>query len=325
MGDYMIHIKIRDIAVSQGYYISDHIKNKKIISEKAQGNVVVEEIVDKSEKYSSIRYNWQNTIMLSLDAIQELFFKTDLSGADMDMIVLSSQLPEYVTPATSVKIHNAIGGKKECICYDVNSNGCGMTLAFDQISKYMSVSSNIKRALLIGCDYIDMNKNNLGDAACAVILERTEDECGVYDSLSLVRTEDNDGYHFPYGGFSNLLMIKEGADFKFSFVGKKAHVMDIAEESIYEILSRNNLGINDINMFCFSQNNREGLDRIRERLYIDAVNSPYIGDIYGDTGTSSPFIALYEMWENQQIKRGDYFILCAFGSGTQTITLLCKF
>lgn len=320
----MVHIKIADISVSRGQVVSSQTKSVMHTAEKEYRSTSTALSENKCKKQGS-KHNWHNTILLSLDAIQDLFLKTDLSGADMDMIVLSSQLPEYVSPATSAKIHNVIGGKKECICYDVNSNGCGMSLAFDQISKYMSVSSHIKRALLIGCDYININKNNLGDAACAVILEKTEEDCGVCDVLNLMRTDDNDVYQFPSCGFSNLFMIKEGTDFRFSFARKKPHSMDIVEESITTIVRRNNLTMNDINMYCFSQNNRGGLESIRERLDIDTLNSPYIGDIYGDTGTSSPFIALSEMWEKQLIKRGDYFIICAFGSVAQTITLLCKF
>ncbi|SHJ93550.1 3-oxoacyl-[acyl-carrier-protein] synthase-3 [Anaerocolumna jejuensis DSM 15929] len=319
----MVHIKIRDIAVSHGYYISNQIKNRKIISEKIKGNIVVEEAA--ANKRSASKYNWQNTIMLSLDAIQELFFKSNLSGADMDMIVLSSQLPEYVAPATSVKIHNVIGGKKECICYDVNSNGCGMTMAFDQISKYMSVSPHINRALLVGCDYMNLDKNNLGDAACAIILEKTEEDCGVCDTLSLVGMDDNDSNQFPNYGFSNLFMIKKGTNLRFSMAVKKPNGMKSVEDSISTILSRNGLAKEDVNMYCFSQNNKMGLESIREILHIDKAISPYIGDIYGDTGTSSTFITLYEAWEKQLIKRGDYFLMCAFGRGAQTITLLCKF
>ncbi|SHO49829.1 3-oxoacyl-[acyl-carrier-protein] synthase III C-terminal domain-containing protein [Anaerocolumna xylanovorans] len=321
----MVQIKIIDIAVSQGYFISNHIKNRKFVSEKVQGNIAVEEAADRGGKRIINRYNWQNTIMLSLDAIQELFYKTNLSGADMDMIVLSSQLPEYVAPATSVKIHNVIGGKKECICYDVNSNGCGMTLAFDQISKYMSASPHIKRALLVGCDYMNVEKNNLGDAACAVILEKTEEACGVYDAVSLIRTEDNDSYQFPYCGFSNLFMVREGSKFRFSITRKNSDVTGNVEESIATILNRNSLTMDEIGMYCFSQGNKEGLDFIRERLKLEKARSPYIGDIYGDTGTSAPFIALYEAWEKHLIKRGDYFLICAFGNGAQNITMLCKF
>lgn len=321
----MVQIKIIDIAVSQGYFISNHIKNRKFVSEKMQGNIAVEETADRGGQRIINRYNWQNTIMLSLDAIQELFYKTDLSGADMDMIVLSSQLPEYVAPATSVKIHSVIGGKKECICYDVNSNGCGMTLAFDQISKYMLASPYIKRALLVGCDYMNVEKNNLGDAACAVILEKTEETCGVCDTVSFIRTEDNDSYQFPYCGFSNFFMIKDGNDLKFSRAGKRSDITGNVEESIVTILNRNNLAADQIGMYCFSQGNKDGLDSIREKLKLEKARSPYIGDIYGDTGTSAPFIALYEAWEKQLIKRGDYFLICAFGSGAQNITMLCKF
>lgn len=320
----MVHIKIADISVSRGQAVSSQTKNVKSTVEKEYRSTSIALSESKCKKQGS-KYNWQNTILLSLDAIQDLFLKTGLSGADIDMIVLSSQLPEYVSPATSAKIHNVIGGKKECICYDVNSNGCGMTLAFDQISKYMTMSPHITRALLIGCDYMSINNYNVGDAACVVLLEKTDEENGVCDTLSIVSPDDMDSPLFPHCGFSNMFLIKDGNDMEFSIYKKKIFNVEALEESITTILTRNTLTVDKVNMFCFSQNSKEGLELIRERMLIDKASSPYIGDVYGDTGTSSPFIALYEAMENQHIKRGDYFMICAFGCSAQNITLLCKF
>ncbi len=320
----MVHIKIADISVSRGQVVSSQTKSVMHTAEKEYRSTSTALSENKCKKQGS-KHNWHNTILLSLDAIQDLFLKTDLSGADMDMIVLSSQLPEYVSPATSAKIHNVIGGKKECICYDVNSNGCGMTLAFDQISKYMTMSPHIKRALLIGCDYMNIDTQNQGDAACAVLLEKTDEESGVCDALSIVSPDDTDSPLFPHCGFSNMFLIKDGNDMEFSIYKKKIFNVEALEESISAILSRNSLTIEKINMFCFSQNSKEGLEVIRERMVIDKSASPYIGDVYGDTGTSSPFIALYEAMEKQLIRRGDYFMICAFGCSAQNITLLCRF
>lgn len=325
----MVHIIIKDISVSRGNFMSGldggvQSTANQVTGDDYEAAKKLKKAKERDLKRSREQHNWQNTIMLSLEAIQELFFKTGLSGTDMDMIVLASQLPEYIAPATSVKIHNVIGGKRECICYDVNSNGCGMTLAFDQISKYMAVNPYINRALLIGCDYMNMKDSISGDAACAILLEKTEEESGVFDAVSIIGSSENDSYLIPQGGFSNIFKFKENIEYKFSLMKVSMCDVDAVEESVTTILSRNGLEADNIKSYCFSQSSREGLELIRERLHLHKAISPYIGDLYGDTGTCGPFITLYEALEKQLINRGDYYLICAFGCSAQNITLLCR-
>jgi 3-oxoacyl-[acyl-carrier-protein] synthase III len=51
----------------------------------------------------------------------------------------------------------------------------------------------------------------------------------------------------------------------------------------------------------------------------------YIGDEYGYTGTSSPFIAFNRGIETGRIKRGDYIIFWTIGAGSESVTLLFKY
>lgn len=320
----MVHIKIKDISISHGSFIAKHINGMKCTADADLKEILEETARDERKKRAGSRYNWQNTIMLSLEAIQELFLKTGLSGADMDMIVLASQLPEYIAPATSVKIHNVIGGKRECICYDVNSNGCGMTLAFDQISKYMCMNPHISRALLVGCDYINTKESTSGNTACALLLEKTEEESGICDAVSIISSDDSDSFLFPNCGFSNLFMVKGGSNLKFSVIKQNVCEIEAIEESVVKILGRNQLDPGKIQLYLFSQSSKEGLEQIRKRLRLEKTCSPYIGDLYGDTGTCGPFIALYEALEKKLINRGDFYLICAFGCSAQNITLLCR-
>ena len=60
-------------------------------------------------------------------------------------------------------------------------------------------------------------------------------------------------------------------------------------------------------------------------LNISESNSLYIGDAYGYTGTSSPFIVLYEAIKNNKVKRGDYIMFWTIAAGTSHIALLLKY
>lgn len=329
----MVKVKIRDMAVSHGTKVVD---NEVYIEHFRKRGKEVEhflrDVIGREKRYLFDNENG-NTLTLSLEAVQNLLDKTGLNGEDMDMIILSSQLPEYTAPPTSIKIHNAIGGKRECICYDVNSNCCGMALAFEQAAKYMALSPHVKRALLVGCDYINMTvpeeEENLyghyGDAACAVILEQTEEDCGIVDSVCTVKSEGVDVALFPGCGFSNLLSAQKKEDILIKFTPPTEDVAESAGEAISTLLGRNGFTREDIRMFCFSQYALINIKKIREAFGIDEAHSLYIGDEYGYTGTSSPFITLYEGVKRGLIKRGDYIIIWTIGCGSQNIGVLCKY
>ncbi|SHO47452.1 3-oxoacyl-[acyl-carrier-protein] synthase III C-terminal domain-containing protein [Anaerocolumna xylanovorans] len=329
----MIQVKIRDIAVSHGKRIVD---NEPYLEHFRKRGKDVEHFlrdVIGREKRFLFEDEGGNTLTLSLEAVNNLLDKTGLTGSDMDMIILSSQLPEYTAPPTSIKIHSAIGGKNECICYDVNSNCCGMALALEQAAKYMALTPHVERVLLVGCDYINMmideEEENLyghyGDAACALIMERTEEDAGIVDSVCTVKSEGVDVALFPGCGFSNILRVKNKKDMLIKFVPPTEDVPASAGEAINTLLKRNGMTKDNISMFCFSQYALINIRKIRENFGIDEAHSLYIGDEYGYTGTSSPFITLYESINRGFVKRGDYILIWTIGCGSQNIGLLCKY
>lgn len=329
----MIQVKIRDIAVSHGKKVVD---NEPYLEHFRKRGKDVEHFlrdVIGREKRFLFEGEGENTLTLSLEAVKALLDKTGLSGSDVDMIILSSQLPEYTAPPTSIKIHNAIGGKNECVCYDVNSNCCGMALALEQAAKYMALTPHVERALLVGCDYINMmideEEENLyghyGDAACALILEKTEEDAGVVDSICTVKSEGVDVALFPGCGFSNITRVKNKKDMLIKFDPPTEDVPASAGEAISTLLKRNGLAKDNISMFCFSQYALINIRKIRENFGIDEAHSLYIGDEYGYTGTSSPFITLFESINRGFVKRGDYILIWTIGCGSQNIGLLCKY
>lgn len=329
----MIQVKIRDIAVSHGKKVVD---NEPYLEHFRKRGKDVEHFlrdVIGREKRFLFEGEGENTLTLSLEAVKALLDKTGLSGSDVDMIILSSQLPEYTAPPTSIKIHNAIGGKNECVCYDVNSNCCGMALALEQAAKYMALTPHVGRALLVGCDYINMmideEEENLyghyGDAACALILEKTEEDAGVVDSICTVKSEGVDVALFPGCGFSNIPRVKNKKDMLIKFDPPTEDVPASAGEAISTLLKRNGLTKDNISMFCFSQYALINIRKIRENFGIDEAHSLYIGDEYGYTGTSSPFITLFESINRGLVKRGDYILIWTIGCGSQNIGLLCKY
>lgn len=328
----MKNVKIRDIEVYHGknivgndYYIEHFKKQGKDIKK------FFEEVLGRKYRYEIDREK-ENSLTMAIEACCAVLKKSKLTGKDIDMIIYTGVLPEYTSPTSALIIHSVIKGKQECFCHDMNGNCIGMTYALDLASRYISTNSQINKVLLVGSDYItpqvspedDGCYGQYGDASCALILERTDEDCKILDTKIAVNNEYIDYVRFPKCGFAHIYdAAKEDMYVKWKPFG--AWWIDGAIENINSMLHKNNLGIDDVSMFCFSQIAIKNITIFREKMGIPEEKSIYIGDTYGYTGTTSPFIALYEGIKNGQVKRGGYVVLCTVAAGSVHISLLLKY
>jgi len=326
------NIKIRDIEV---YHGSEVVDNSRYIDHfKKQGKDIthfLEDVAGRKNRYL-IDGKSENSLTMAIESCKKVLEKSNLKGKDIDMIIFSSVLPQYVSPPCSIIIHNTIKGKMECFCQDINLNCAGMTNSLDFIYRYMSANSNVERVLLVGSDFLnfqispddDACYGQFGDASCALILERTEEDCGLIDSKVVVHSDGVSDIVFPKCGFSNIFEGKK-EDFLASWSVEECPWLETAITSMSNLLKENDLKVSDISMFCLSQYTYKNIEYLREKLDIPEKNSIYIGDTYGYTGTTSPFIALYTAINNGQVRRGDYVMLWTVGAGYVHIALLLKY
>lgn len=329
----MFRFTISGLEVCHGSIIED---NKKYIDHfKSKGKDVehfFRDIYGRDKRYR-IDLKTENTLTLATAAAKKAFEKTGLTGQDFDMMIFSSQLPEYVAPPSSVKLHYALGGKKECICFDINVNCTGMSTALELTAKYMSVSPQINRVLIVGCDLLSMTADPeseysygiYGDAACALIMEKTDADSGLLDSLLTVNSEENEDIVFPNCGFSKLFTVEDRNALRLRWRPEATADIQDAAENIRTVLSRNRLTTKDIKMFCFSQSVYKFNKELRALLGLEEERSLYVGGEYGYTGTTSPFIVLCESLQKGLVQKGDLVVFWTIGSGRSNIVLLLKY
>jgi len=328
----MENIQIKSIEV---YHGSKIVSNENYIEHyKKLGKDVthfMEDVMGRKNRYM-LESSEENSLTMAISASKKVLDASNLSGQDIDMIVFSSVLPEYVSPPSSIILHNAINGKEACFCHDMNVNCIGMTYALNLISGYMGSDANIKKVLLVGSDFLtpQVNPENelcygqYGDASCAIILERTSRDCGIIDSRISTTTLAIDDIRFPKCGFSNIYDApKENIFAKWN--AYSSYWFDSVINNMNSILEDHSLSVDDISMFCFSQFAYSNIVNIRNAMNISEKNSLYVGDTYGYTGTSSPFIVLYEGIKNNKIKRGDYIMFWTIASGSSHMALLLKY
>jgi len=270
---------------------------------------------------------------MGIEAAKKALTKANLQGTDIDMIVFSTQVPETTFPINALYIHAAIGADSNAMVLDSNANCAGMVVAVDHASRYMLTSPHIRRALIVGSDYNTLISDpedavtyaNYGDAAAAVILERSDVEGGFIDSIYYTDPVNRDFIRYPAEGLAKT--VKHSSDNRhILWLPFEAHAaMPPTFKMMESLLGRNGLTPQEVGSYCLSQFSLENVKKIQRQFQLDDQQMIYVGDRFGYTGTSSPFIALHEAVETGRVKRGDYVLFWSIGSGFQLVAMLFRY
>ncbi|MCC8365899.1 ketoacyl-ACP synthase III [Xenorhabdus sp. PB61.4] len=278
-----------------------------------------------------IRDSSDTTLTMSVAASNNAIRQLGCQANDLDLVVFASQTPEYLIPSTALKIHHAIGGGERAQAFDINANCAGLLVAIETVSRVMMAHPSCQLALVVGGDYLGAHSSHspvyhscFSEAAVAVILHKTEQGNGFIDSENRIQTSVIDNSLFPECGLSNIHQHNISAQVKFTPFDDSICI-DVAVESIQLLLSRNNLIIEDIKGFMFSQFSISNIRLLCKALGVDQSKALFIGDKYGYTATNSPFVALYEALERKEIARGDLIVFWSVGAGWQSTAILMEY
>ena len=84
---------------------------------------------------------------------------------------------------------------------------------------------------------------------------------------------------------------------------------------VKELLIKNKMGIDDIDLFLFHQANKNILEVVRKNLNLDVSKTPSNLAKSGNTNSATIPILLDELWIDGKIHAGQKIILTSFGSG----------
>ena len=282
----------------------------------------------RDKRYLGIK-GIDSTLTLGINAAKKVLNSTGIKGEDIDLIVYASQFPEVTVPTQALILHNAIKGKPQCMIKDMNVNCLGMLVAFDEACRFLSTTETFSKALIVGADCMSYSCRKddeltyplFGDMGCAVIIEKEEN----YDSLFLgssytTNSDEADIVKFPrYGYYSNRDKNILWTPFDAGFIP------NISNELFERTLKKVNLQMSDINHFCLSQFAIGLVNGVMEANKLSKEKAIYIGDKYGYTGVSSPFVAFYEAIKEGKIKRGDYVLFWSIATFWTSSSVIIKY
>ncbi|HEY0591520.1 MAG TPA: ketoacyl-ACP synthase III, partial [Thermoanaerobaculia bacterium] len=115
---------------------------------------LIPQFVDKMEASSGIRTRWYApddwaTSDIALRAAQNALEKAGKNPEDVDLIVLGTDSPDYVTPATSVVLQHKLGAKNAGT-FDVGCACASFPTGLSAAAGIMVTNQAMKTALVVG-------------------------------------------------------------------------------------------------------------------------------------------------------------------------------
>lgn len=312
------------------YYLPERIvTNEELVSE------FPEWTVDKIASKVGVDRRHVATVETATDmatkAASQLFgCHPEISKESIDFILLCTQSPDYFLPSSACIIQEKLGIPTSCGAFDFNL-GCSGYIYGLAVAKGLIAGNIAKNILLLTAEtytkYIHPrdkgNRTIFGDAATATIVS-TEGFAEIGDfSLGtdgsgmnnlIVQTgasrhsEKSNDLVFDENGnpHSSDYLCMNGAEI-FTFTQKNVPIV------VRENLMKNNLTLDDINMFIFHQANSYMLNFLRKKIKIDSQKFYVNMSDIGNTVSNSIPIALHDAY-NRDLLHGD-ILICGFGVG----------
>ena len=268
----------------------------------------------------------QTTSDLIVKASKKALKRAGLSATDIDLIIVSTDTPDYLSPSTSVVVQTKLGATAGC--YDVNSACAGWVTALDQGARYLMTEPSYKYILVAGgygmsrfLDFSDKKTANLfADGAGAVVLG-VGDEPGFIGSNFLAVGEFHDALGIYTGGAFRPCTPENLSTFgapKVEFVRKfpKTFNTEYWPKLMQGALDKGNLIFDDVDQFYFTQLNLRTIEYMMELLKQPIGKTHWVMDKWGYTGSPCVVMALDDaIDQGKGPKPGETILFCASGGG----------
>ena len=266
----------------------------------------------------------ENTSDLAVEASKKALSQAGLSAEDIDLIIVATVTPDNFTPSTACIVQDKLGAKNAW-AFDINAACTGFIYAL-KLGKSLIRSGEAKNALIIGAETLSKALNwedrgscvLFGDGAGATVLTSTEEDCGI--KCVNVKSDGSKGDSLVIQGLPLNSPFKDGREVSENYINMNGREIfkfatKVMEESIVEILEKENIKIEEIDAIIPHQANLRIIDYVGKRLGIPREKFVTNLQNYGNTSGASIPIALCESINEGNLKKGDNIIMVGFGGG----------
>lgn len=255
---------------------------------------------------------------LAIEAAKKALENASMDASELDFIICSNVVNEYVTPQLSCIIQGGIGAS--CPCIDINCACAGFIYAVE-IAESFYKAGKVRNVLVVSAeeptrmtDWSDRRTCVLfGDGAGAAVLTPGDNIKSIKLSASSA-TDKLWQYRLlhptPY-------ITKEEVDVPLQMKGQEVFKFAVkaAAKDISRALTELDVKSDDVNYYLLHQANIRIIHAIREYLEQPQEKFPVNIEDHGNSSSSCCPILLDECNRKGLFKSGDLIAMSAFGAG----------
>ena len=305
----------------------------KYLPENEVKNIDLAKYVDTNDKWIQSRTGIKKRYFCAKDeassdmavkAIKNLILNSDKKLENIEAIIICTITPDMFFPSTAALVQKKLN-LDNVWGFDL-SGACSGFLYGLQTGSALIESKKYKSVIVVGVDKMSSILNFkdrstcvlFGDGAGAVLLEPSK-KYGIIDSLMYVDGKGGEYLKMEAGGSlnpANYDTIKNNMHFVYqdgSTVFKYA--VKGMLESTKKLMIRNNLNINNLDLFIPHQANKRIIDLTSEKIGLPNDKVFINIDQYANTTAATIPICLVDAHNQKKIKQNDKIIMTAFGAG----------
>ena len=319
--------QLREAAITgTGSYVPSHVVTNKELSA-----ILGEDIDDFVSNTLGIRERRycapdESTADLAANAAKAALDSAGLTADSIDLLIVATDTPEYISPATAPVVQARIGAFKAG-AFDINSACAGFVTALDTAWKYIRADERYNRVLVVGAyamsKFVDPHDKKtstiFADGAGAVVLEHSKVP-GILASELYADGRLAAGMGVFAGGTAEPIteeVLKAGNRNKLRFVTKyPREVNEVGWPRIARsVLGRIGRDVSDVDEWLWTQVNRSTIYEVMNTLGVPVEKAHTIMGKWGYTGAACLPMALDDSLRNGRIQDGDLILMTGSGAG----------
>jgi len=267
----------------------------------------------------------QSTADLAVNAALKAMESARISADQLDLLIVATDTPEYISPSTASVVQYRIGAKKAGT-FDINTACAGFVTALDTAGKFIQADDKYNYVLVIGAyamsKYLDLTDKKtvtlFADGAGAVVLKSEINSEKGFLTGSLFTDGQYSDWMGIYAGGTHMPVtheVVENKDHLLKFVKKFPKEINptIWTKMIKESCGKINILPSQIDHYFFTQININTIWETLANLGVEKTKAHTIMDKYGYTGSACIPMAFDDAVQKGKVKKGD--VLCFMGSG----------
>lgn len=284
---------------------------------------------------------------MAVKAAERLFPELTIDRQEIDALIYCSGHRDYLVPVTGAHLQDRLSLSKKIATIDIGQECSGYVYSL-AVAKGLIHTLGMQHVLVLTSamptKYI--YPKNLavrmvfGDAASASLVSASADDSAGNIGEFIFGTDgaSHDRIYIKDGAEANELTQQSSVEHSDEFgnaytdgslyIDGQHNILFIIKQVpklIQDTLTKNNLQIDDIDLFVMHQANYFALEQVRKRLKIDETRFLYSMEHTGNTLQATIPITLRSAMEQGKIKQGNKVLIAGFGAGMNMAATILTF